>query len=76
MAQGDDYCEDVHFVPTERTSRCKFCQGHGCRRCCRPYHVPSDLAYPPQPDLPAIVQYPYYTCKGPDCFFAPPLPGR
>jgi hypothetical protein len=29
--------------------------------------------YPPQDEIPGvssgIVQYPYYTCKGPDCFF-------
>jgi hypothetical protein len=47
--------------------RCRFCHGRGCA-CCQPYHVPRDLSYPP-PGPPAIVQYPYYTCKGPDDFF-------
>lgn len=36
---------------------------------CQPYHVPHDLSYPPHGDMPGIVQYPYYTNKGPDCFF-------
>ena len=48
--------------------RC-ICGGRGCGMCCRPFHVPRDLVYPPAGDVPAIVQYPYYTCKGPDCFF-------
>jgi hypothetical protein len=25
--------------------------------------------YPPQGAMPGVVQYPYYTSKGPDCFF-------
>lgn len=33
------------------------------------YVEPSCLQYPTQPDVPAVVQYPYYTLKGPDCFF-------
>jgi len=52
------------------------CQG-GTRACrhrnkgtlCRPYHIPTDLVFPPPCDMPAIVQYPYYTTKGPDDFF-------
>jgi hypothetical protein len=49
---------------------CDYCHGRGCRHCkCRPYCVPGDLVYPPPGDAPAIVQYPYYTNKGPDCFF-------
>jgi hypothetical protein len=52
--------------------RCRHCLGAGCR-CCRPYRVPRNLMYPPQDEIPGvssgIVQYPYYTCKGPDCFF-------
>lgn len=54
--------------PDDCDPYCRYCRGRGCRRC-RPYHVPRDLSYPPPGDLPAIVQYPYYTCKGPDCFF-------
>jgi len=33
------------------------------------YWAPQDLAYPDQNAMPGIVQYPYYTLKGPDCFF-------
>lgn len=61
---------------------CEYCPedcgpygGHGCFGC-PPYNIPRDLAYPPGTmggggfgAMPAIVQYPYYTCKGPDCFF-------
>ena len=51
---------------------CRHCCGLGCC-CCRPYRVPKNLRYPPQGEIPGvssgIVQYPYYTCKGPDCFF-------
>lgn len=47
---------------------CDHCHGRGCCHC-RPYRVPNDLSYPPPGDQPAIVQYPYYTNKGPDCFF-------
>jgi len=31
------------------------------------------LVYPQNPTPGAIVQYPYYTCKGPDDFFYPPI---
>ena len=47
---------------------CRHCRGAGCK-CCRPYRVPKNLVYPPEGQMPGIVQYPYYTCKGPDCFF-------
>jgi hypothetical protein len=33
------------------------------------YREPRDLVYPPPNAAPPVVQYPYYTCKGPDCFF-------
>lgn len=33
------------------------------------YVEPRYLQYPNQPDMPAVYQYPYYTLKGPDCFF-------
>lgn len=33
------------------------------------YREPQNLVYPPAGDEPAVVQYPYYTVKGPDCFF-------
>jgi hypothetical protein len=57
-----DYCE------IDDDSNCRH--GHGCHcSMCQPYCVPNDLVYPPPGDQPAIVQYPYYTTKGPDCFF-------
>jgi len=68
-AYGEEVCEDDCY---DHRHRCRFCHGRGCSHCCRPYHVPTDLSYPP-PSPMAIVQYPYYTCKGPDCFFWPPL---
>ncbi len=33
------------------------------------YLEPNNLSYPNQNVAPALVQYPYYTVKGPDCFF-------
>jgi hypothetical protein len=65
-AHGDEVCDDPCDEECEGP-RCKRCHGRGCSHC-RPYSVPRDLSYPP-PGPPAIVQYPYYTCKGPDCFF-------
>ena len=34
------------------------------------YYPPKDLRYPAPNTPAAVVQYPYYTVKGPDCFFA------
>jgi hypothetical protein len=67
----DDPCNDDCDYGRRR---CRFCHGRGCA-CCQPYHVPRDLSYPP-PGPPAIVQYPYYTCKGPDDFFYSPCGER
>jgi hypothetical protein len=33
------------------------------------YVVPQGLNYPQPNAMPGVVQYPYYTVKGPDCFF-------
>lgn len=55
----------------EQSRRCNRCNGRGCRFC-RPYHVPTDLVYPQAGPAMATVQYPYYTNKGPDCFFLQP----
>jgi hypothetical protein len=38
---------------------------------CSTYCDHGPLVYPPNPTPGAIVQYPYYTCKGPDDFFFP-----
>src|SRR5262249_50445989 len=65
-AYGDGVCEENCY----KGRGCRHCHGRGCP-CCRPFHVPRDLSYPP-PGPPAIVQYPYYTCKAPDCFFLQP----
>jgi hypothetical protein len=34
------------------------------------------LVYPQNPSPAALVQYPYYMCKGPDDFFYPPIGAR
>jgi hypothetical protein len=55
----------------DESGRCRHCRGLGCCYC-RPYRVPKNLVYPPggvDGAFGGIVQYPYYTCKGPDCFF-------
>jgi hypothetical protein len=67
-AYGDEICDEDGYAQSSRRHLCRHCGGRGCGFC-RPYHVPRDLSYPPQAGLPATVQYPYYTCKGPDCFF-------
>ena len=33
------------------------------------YEAPRNLVYPPQNVPASVIQYPYYTCKGPDDFF-------
>lgn len=33
------------------------------------YHAPKNLVYPPANQQPGVVQYPYYTVKGPTDFF-------
>lgn len=71
-ASGDEYCDEDCF---DEAGNCRHCQGHGCCHC-RGYRIPRHMVYPPQGELPGIVQYPYYTCKGPDCFFAEPNPVR
>jgi hypothetical protein len=52
----------------------QFGTTYGSRFVCDPnhnlrYRVPDGLAYPPPSDVPAVIQYPYYTTKGPDDFF-------
>lgn len=54
-----------------------YCDGDGCgHNFCAPpscykfqYVVPQGLNYPPPNALPGVLQYPYYTVKGPDDFF-------
>src|SRR5262245_11155313 len=78
-AASGDWCEDGGC---DENGHCHHCWGHGCCHC-RKYCVPNNLVYPPQVDVAGgavggsgIVQYPYYTCKGPDCFFVEPNPVR
>jgi hypothetical protein len=57
---GCEYCE----------SGCERCRGAGWCQHCPAYNIPRDLSYPQGiGGMPAVIQYPYYTCKGPDCFF-------
>lgn len=54
-----------------------YCSPYDCGRdFCAPrqayrfkYVVPQGLSYPEPNAMPGVVQYPYYTFKGPDCFF-------
>lgn len=55
---------------TEWDPYCDPYGGHGGQDCVVKYRVPSDYVYPPPGDAPSTVVYPYYTHKGPDCFFA------
>lgn len=71
-SSNGEWCEDDCF---DADGNCRHCWGQGCSHC-QCYRVPRNLVYPPQGELPGIVQYPYYTCKGPDCFFAEPNPVR
>ncbi len=63
---GDPECDDMQGM-----NGCPYCRGRGCQNCWVPYHVPHDFVFP-QAGPPAVVQYPYYVCKGPDCFFLDP----
>lgn len=59
---------------------CQYCGsdhgqgGLGFGWCPKQYHsfdyvIPKNLVYPPANQPAAVVQYPYYTLKGPDDFF-------
>lgn len=63
---------------------CPYCNGHGCDHCNggqwapthlyqHMYKIPQGMVYPQNPTPGAITVYPYYTHKGPDDFFYPPL---
>jgi len=60
--EGEEECDECDGMSGGR--------GYGgrCANWCVPYHVPHDYVFPVA-GPPATVQYPYYTCKGPDCFF-------
>ncbi len=65
-----------HYTPPDAANCCL--DGAGC--CCLHSPFPCStcgdhgpLVYPQNPTPGAIVQYPYYTCKGPDDFFFPQI---
>ncbi len=65
-----------HYTQPDAASCCL--DGPGC--CCLHSPFPCStwgdrgpLVYPPNPTPGALVQYPYYTCKGPDDFFSPQI---
>ena len=81
-ACGDqcDHCGNGHLCG----DLCSLCGRDGCNGDCNlfgrgdwmpthyhwyTYEAPKNLVYPPQNVPAAVVSYPYYTCKGPDCFF-------
>ena len=70
----DQYCSDMGMDPSAQGYDCgpdgcghEFCAPQQCYKF--QYVVPQGLNYPPQNAMPGVVQYPYYTVKGPDCFF-------
>jgi hypothetical protein len=68
-ANGEEAeCDDPNCPHCRKRSWCERCRSHCCCHC-EPYCIPCDVSFPPAGDLPGIVQYPYYTNKGPDCFF-------
>ena len=65
---GDEFQGNPDCPPSYGNPHCKFCRLGMPHRTC--YSEPQNMTYPPRGDMPAVVQYPYYTTKGPDCFFA------
>jgi hypothetical protein len=67
----------AHYTPPDKATSCL----DGCGCCCLGSCLPDSclfgdhgpLVYPANPTPGAIVQYPYYTCKGPDDFFHPAI---
>lgn len=70
----DQYYNDMALDPMVNGG---YCGPDGCgHEFCAPpqcykfqYVIPQGLNYPPQNAMPGVVQYPYYTVKGPDDFF-------
>jgi hypothetical protein len=62
-----------HYTPPD-AAQCHIDHCGGCKLGpCSTYCDHGPLVYPPNPTPGAIVQYPYYTCKGPDDFFFPQI---
>lgn len=74
-AKYDQYYNDLGMDPMVHGGIDCGPDGCGHEFCAPPTHykfqyvVPQGLNYPPQNAMPGMVQYPYYTVKGPDCFF-------
>ena len=61
----DGACHDGHCLPRHYYTSCY--DAPYCNNCCCDNQGP--MVYPPNPTPGAVVQYPYYICKGPDDFF-------
>lgn len=73
--RGDQaYYNDLGMDPAAQGANC-YPDSFGHQFCAPPashrfqYQVPQGLNYPQANAMPGVVQYPYYTVKGPDCFF-------
>ena len=80
MADGCPMCQSGMGAhgQTVHAPNCQSCpQGQpGCNLPFHPVHrnfhtytVPEGLMYPPENQMPALYQYPYYTLRGPTDFF-------
>jgi hypothetical protein len=71
---NDQYYSDMQMDPAAQGGNC-YPDSFGHQFCAPPtsskfqYVVPQGLSYPDPNAMPGMVQYPYYTVKGPDCFF-------
>jgi hypothetical protein len=66
-------CDPHHCSPRHFYTSCY--DAPYCNNCCLDHDGSGPMVYPPNPTPGAVVQYPYYMCKGPDDFFSPPLTG-
>lgn len=68
------YYDAMQMDPAAQAANC-YPDTFGHQFCAPPtsskfkYVVPQGLSYPDPNAMPGMVQYPYYTVKGPDCFF-------
>ncbi len=66
----------MHAQNCDRCPPSQHCNSGNCNLPFHPvhrnfhtYHEPQGLMYPPENAAPALVQYPYYTLRGPTDFF-------
>lgn len=70
----NQYYDAMQMDPSAQAANCAP-DSFGHDFCAPPTHsrfqyvVPQGLNYPDPNAMPGVVQYPYYTVKGPDCFF-------